>query len=118
MVRSLCVLLLLAAGLAADDGQQLLRLDHYVRVRSTVPAISGQAAQIYVREVALAASVLRQAAPAGRVVLFVHGAGTPAEVAFDVQYQDYSWMAYLAQAGFDVFAMDMTATAAPHARRP
>ena len=32
------------------------------------------------------------------MVLFVHGAGTPAEVAFDVPYQDYSWMAYLAQA--------------------
>jgi pimeloyl-ACP methyl ester carboxylesterase len=41
-------------------------------------------------------------------VLFVHGAGTPAEVAFDVPYQDYSWMEYLAQAGFDVFAVDMT----------
>jgi pimeloyl-ACP methyl ester carboxylesterase len=42
------------------------------------------------------------------VVLFIHGAGTPAEVAFDVPYKDYSWMAYLAKAGFDVFAMDMT----------
>jgi pimeloyl-ACP methyl ester carboxylesterase len=42
------------------------------------------------------------------VVLFVHGAGTPSEVAFDVPYQDYSWMAYLAAAGFDVFAMDTT----------
>jgi pimeloyl-ACP methyl ester carboxylesterase len=41
-------------------------------------------------------------------VLFIHGAGTPAEVAFDVPFQDYSWMAYLAQAGFDVFAMDTT----------
>jgi pimeloyl-ACP methyl ester carboxylesterase len=38
----------------------------------------------------------------------VHGAGTPAEVAFDVPYEDYSWMAYLAEAGFDVFSMDMT----------
>ena len=43
---------------------------------------------------------------ADRVVLFVHGAGTPAEVAFDVPYQDYSWMAYLAQAGFDTFSVD------------
>jgi pimeloyl-ACP methyl ester carboxylesterase len=41
-------------------------------------------------------------------VLFVHGAGTPAEVAFDVPYADYSWMAFLAAAGFDVFSMDMT----------
>jgi pimeloyl-ACP methyl ester carboxylesterase len=41
-------------------------------------------------------------------VLFVHGAGTPAEVAFDVPSGDYSWMAYLANAGFDVFSVDMT----------
>ena len=41
-------------------------------------------------------------------MLFVHGAGTPAEVSFDVPYKDYSWMAYLAKAGFDVFSMDMT----------
>ena len=41
-------------------------------------------------------------------MLFVHGAGTPAEVAFDVPHGDYSWMAYLANAGFDVFSMDTT----------
>ena len=41
-------------------------------------------------------------------MLFIHGAGTPAEVAFDVPYQDYSWMGYLARAGFDVFGMDMS----------
>jgi pimeloyl-ACP methyl ester carboxylesterase len=40
--------------------------------------------------------------------VFIHGAGTPAEVAFDVPYQDYSWMQYLADAGFDTFAMDVT----------
>jgi pimeloyl-ACP methyl ester carboxylesterase len=91
-----------------DDGQRLLSLDHYVRVRSTVPAISGQTTQIYVREVAQAGTALREGTLADRVILFVHGAGTPAEVAFDVPYQDYSWMGYLARAGFDVFAMDMT----------
>jgi len=42
------------------------------------------------------------------VVLFVHGAGTPAEVAFDAPAPGYSWMAYLAAAGFDVFSMDTT----------
>ena len=30
---------------------------------------------------------------ADKVVVFIHGAGTPAEVAFDVPYKDYSWMA-------------------------
>jgi pimeloyl-ACP methyl ester carboxylesterase len=56
----------------------------------------------------LAGTALRDAIPRDRVVLFVHGAGTPAEVAFDVPYEDYSWMAYLARAGYDVFSVDMT----------
>jgi acetyl esterase/lipase len=91
-----------------DDGERLLTLDHYVRLRSTVPAIAGQPAQIYLRERVKAATVLRAQTLRDRVVLFVHGAGTPAEVAFDVPYQDYSWMAYLARAGFDVFSIDET----------
>ena len=76
-----------------------------------MPAIAGQLAQIYVRERVQAGTALRassQSSLGDRVVLFVHGAGTPAEVAFDVPYQDYSWMAYLARAGFDVFSMDTT----------
>ena len=93
---------------AADDGEHLLTIDHYVPVRSTVPSVSGQITEIYVRERLQASAVLRATSMADRVVLFVHGAGTPAEVAFDVAYHDYSWMAYLAQAGFDVFAMDTT----------
>jgi pimeloyl-ACP methyl ester carboxylesterase len=99
--------LLLACWSLADDSARLLRVDHYVRVRSTVPAIAGQTSQIYVREVVQAGVALRGPAP-DRVALFVHGAGTPAEVAFDVPYQDYSWMAYLAHAGFDAFSMDMS----------
>lgn len=91
----------------ADDGQRLLRVDHYVRVRSEAPPLKGQLAQVYVREVVQAGVALRGGADAP-VVLFIHGAGTPAEVAFDVPYRDYSWMAYLAKAGYDVFAMDMT----------
>jgi pimeloyl-ACP methyl ester carboxylesterase len=86
----------------------LATIDHYVPVKSDVPVIAGQTAQLYVRERAYPAMVLRSASAAERVVLFIHGAGTPAEVAFDVPYADYSWMAYLAGAGFDVFSMDVT----------
>jgi pimeloyl-ACP methyl ester carboxylesterase len=100
--------LLIASVVAAEDSDQLLSVDHYVRVKSTVPSIAGQTAQLYVRERARAATPLRTANLADRVVLFVHGAGTPAEVAFDVSHQDYSWMAFLARAGFDVFSMDTT----------
>ncbi|HTC89078.1 MAG TPA: alpha/beta fold hydrolase [Bryobacteraceae bacterium] len=107
LVLSTAAVLLAASLSFADDSARLLRVDHYVRVHSTVPAINGQLAQIYVREVVQAGVALRGPAT-DRVVLFVHGAGTPAEVSFDVPYQDYSWMAYLAHAGFDTFSMDMT----------
>lgn len=96
-----------ARASAADDSQHLLTIDHFVRVKSTVPAIAGQEVPIYVRERVLAGVAVRGAAP-DRVALFVHGSGTPAEVAFDVPQPDYSWMAFLARAGFDVFAMDTT----------
>jgi pimeloyl-ACP methyl ester carboxylesterase len=97
-----------ASAASGDDSEKLLTIDHYVRVKSTVPAIAGQPAQIYVRERSEAGAVLRAPSMGDRVVVFVHGAGTPAEVSFDVPYADYSWMAYLAHAGFDVFAMDTT----------
>jgi pimeloyl-ACP methyl ester carboxylesterase len=63
---------------------------------------------LYLRERTQAGVALRGGASANRVVLFVHGAGTPAEVSFDVPYRDYSWMAFLAQAGYDVFSVDLT----------
>jgi pimeloyl-ACP methyl ester carboxylesterase len=70
--------------------------------------MAGQVAQLYVRERVLPGTIARSANLADRVILFVHGAGTPAEVSFDVPYQDYSWMAYLANAGYDVFSVDMS----------
>ena len=91
-----------------DDAEKLLTIDHYVRVKSTVPVIAGQTTQVYVRELVKAGTGLREGTINDRIVLFVHGAGTPAEVSFDVPFQDYSWMGYLARAGFDVFAMDET----------
>jgi len=102
------VLFVAACATTGDDGGRLVTIDHHVRVKSTAPAIAGQEAQIYVREVVRADKSGRAAAPSEGVVLFVHGAGTPAEVTFDVPYKDYSWMAYVAAAGFDAFSMDTT----------
>ena len=107
-IAAVCIVVGSLTLLRGDDGDRLLTIDHYVRVKSTVPAIAGQPAQLYVRERVVAGSALRGAVSPDRVVLFVHGAGTPAEVSFDLPYQDYSWMAYLARAGFDAFSVDMT----------
>src|SRR5882757_6191789 len=86
------------------QSDRLQTIDHYVRVHSTAPSMNGQFAQLYVRERASSRVLARGGAG---VVLFVHGAGTPAEVAFDVPSGDYSWMGYLADAGFDTFSVDM-----------
>lgn len=104
-------LIALLAALVAPTSQLIaqgtpLTVDHYVPVVSTAPSMDGQLAQIYVRERVLAGTALRSRGLEGRVVVFVHGAGTPAEVSFDPP--GASWMAFLAEAGYDVFSMDMT----------
>ncbi|MES2473353.1 MAG: alpha/beta fold hydrolase [Pseudomonadota bacterium] len=101
---------------AAGSAQAQETREHSVTVTSTVPAIAGQKVKLYLRERALP-QVLRRGA-GDKVVLFIHGAGTPAEVAFDVPYQDYSWMAYLAKAGYDVFSVDMTGYGRSHRPAP
>jgi pimeloyl-ACP methyl ester carboxylesterase len=103
---ALTVTIALSSAYRSED-TSLLTVDHYVKVRSAVPAMNGQIAQLYVRERVQPGTALRSASLTDRVVLFVHGAGTPAEVAFDAAHQDFSWMGYLARAGFDVFSVDM-----------
>jgi pimeloyl-ACP methyl ester carboxylesterase len=108
---ALGVFLAAPAGLAQGAAETVLKVDHFVPHVSTVPANAGQRVGLYVRE-RVTAEVAQTAAAApgsARVVLFVHGGFSPSPVAFDLDYKDYSWMAYLARAGFDVFAMVHTA---------
>ena len=79
-------------------------IDHKVPHISTVPANKGEQVQIFVREKVMTGDE-QKTRP---VVLMVHGGVSPSTLAFDVEHETYSWMAYLARAGFDVFAMDMT----------
>ena len=103
-----CAAGFLAQPVIGDDGDKILSVDHYVRLKSSVPVIAGQTAQMFVHERVKASTALRSPALNDRVVLFVHGGGTPSDVSFDISYDDYSWMGYLANAGFDVFSMDVT----------
>jgi len=104
---STCVALLSAPlSFAQDDSDQILTIDHYIQHVSTVPAIAGQHVQLYLRERVQAGTALRSVSSTP-VVLFVHGAGS-GSVGFDLRYEDYSWMAYVAQAGFDAFGLDLT----------
>jgi pimeloyl-ACP methyl ester carboxylesterase len=85
----------------------ILRTEHFVPVVSSVPSMTGSVSQVYVRE-RVSERVRNQNNLEGKVVLFIHGAGTPAEVGFDVPVPGFSWMEYLADKGLDVFSMDMT----------
>jgi pimeloyl-ACP methyl ester carboxylesterase len=74
-------------------------IDHSVPHLSTERANKGSRVSLFVRE--------RRGTPLGPVVLLVHGRSAAAVPSFDLEYRDYSWMVYLADAGFDVFAMDL-----------
>ncbi|HET9868407.1 MAG TPA: alpha/beta fold hydrolase, partial [Nitrospira sp.] len=98
----------------ADDGGgdgddlEILAVEHWVPHVSSVPANQGEAVELFVRERLKASDKdkFQTNPPEGKVVLFVHGGSTPSVPAFDLDYEDYSWMKYLAKAGFDVFSMD------------
>ena len=75
MRRLLVLIALTPALLRADDSERILTLDHFVRVKSTVPAIAGETAQIYVRERVQAGRALRGIA-AGERNYLAAGIGT------------------------------------------
>ena len=42
-----------------------------------------------------------------KIILYVHGATYPAETAFDLKLDGFSWMDYIAQRGYDVYLVDV-----------
>src|SRR5688572_23788409 len=74
-------------------------IDHFVPHISTAHANEGARVSLFVRE--------RRGDPQGPPVLLVHGRSAAAVPSFDLDYLDYSWMDYLADAGFDAFAVDL-----------
>jgi len=90
--------------------KHLLTANHYVPNETIAPGFDdGQVFLLHVRE-----KVSKKIAEdfenwdaEGNVVLFVHGATIPSVVLFDADYKTYNWMAYLADAGLDVFAVEM-----------
>lgn len=87
--------------------EPIVTIDRFVPHVSTVPANLGQTVGLFVREKA-PASVQLAPSLKPQVVLFIHGGYSPSVVAYDLDYKDYSFMAALARAGFDAFAMTHT----------
>ena len=86
-----------------DGHERILTIDHFVPHISSVPTNEGERVELFVRE------RFRRGRQHNRpVVLMVHTSSQSTVPAFDLRFEDYSWMAFLARAGFDVFAMDLT----------
>jgi len=84
----------------------MITTDRFVTHISTVPATRGQTVGLFLREKVLESTLAAGGAP--HVVFMVHGGFAPSTVAYDLNYRDYSFMAALARAGFDVFALSHT----------
>ena len=89
-------------------GDRLLTIDRFVPHVSTVPANLGRTVGLHLREKVLASSLDNTGRAKPPVVLFLHGGYSPSVIAYDFDYRDYSWMAQLARAGYDVFALTHT----------
>ena len=85
-----------------DEGQGVvLTIDHAVPVISKVPANAGQEVKLFVRERVRANQTPRKA------VLMVHGRSFPVLAGFALDVESYDWSRALADAGFDVFLVDL-----------
>ncbi len=100
--------MLVGCATTPPAGDALVSSDHWVQHVSTVPANAGQKVGIFLRQKAAASVLDAQRSRRGRVVLFVHGGTVPAVPDYDLEYKTYNWMAYLARAGFNVYAMDQS----------
>jgi pimeloyl-ACP methyl ester carboxylesterase len=87
---------------------EIVAIDSFVTHVSTVPANEGKTVGLFLREKALASTLASAATRKPHVVLMVHGGFGPSIVAYDLAYRDYSFMAQLARAGYDVFTFSHT----------
>lgn len=87
---------------------KVLAFDHFVPHVSTVPANAGEEVHLYLRERVRPGFQGRAHNEQPQAVLFIPGGATASVPAYDLSFEDYSWMAYLARAGLDVFAVDLT----------
>ena len=97
-----------AADPALPQQAVVLAVDHLVPHISTVPANAGTAVELQLRERVRPGVEGRARGVADPAVLFVPGSATATVPAYDLPFSDYSWMAHLARAGLDTFALDPT----------
>ncbi len=84
-----------------DTAAKVLTIDHAVPIISTVPANMGQTVELFVRE------RVRAKGDARKAVLMLHGFSVPVLPGSGLGVDRYDWSLELAEAGFDVFMVDL-----------
>jgi pimeloyl-ACP methyl ester carboxylesterase len=102
MFRACIIAVLLSLtlpGCAVIEPRSPMLVTEEFKVQSPAPGI-----ELYVRNKHPAATV---AYPSNRIALFIHGATFPSESTFDLTLGGVSWMDYIAEAGYDVYLVDV-----------
>jgi pimeloyl-ACP methyl ester carboxylesterase len=108
LLAAASILALAPCALAQESARnEITSSDLFAPHVSTLAANPGQQVGLHLHR-AVAAQPSGNVSPADRVVLFVHGATMPGTPAFAFNFKDYSWMGFLARAGFDAWAIDMS----------
>jgi pimeloyl-ACP methyl ester carboxylesterase len=95
---ALAVALLLCPGLSAVGAPSKIAVEEFM-----IPAVD-PGIKLYIRN---KHPKHMKAVPAGKILLFVHGATYPSETAFDLRLNGLSWMDYIARHGYDVYLVDV-----------
>ncbi|MCB9233711.1 MAG: alpha/beta fold hydrolase [Bacteroidia bacterium] len=96
------ILLLLAQSLSA----QIVQINRYLPFQTSLPSDSGATFQLFLEEKVDSFLLDTSNTMEGKVVLLLHDGASPSSPLFDLAYQDYSWMNYLAFRSLDVFSVD------------
>jgi len=107
LVASLLVISNIGSVVASDT---FITVDHSVDHQSIDSFYSRNnldpSVTLHVREVVVEGGI-ESASASGKVIVLVHGATFPANVAFDLNFENASLMRALASRGWDVFALDL-----------
>ncbi|QSJ15503.1 alpha/beta hydrolase [Nostoc sp. UHCC 0702] len=99
----------IAPAVQIVQASNVVAIEHYISHKTTVPGFEGKNFKLHVREkVKKSIANNSQWNRDGKVVLFIHGYSISGVPTFDLDYKNYSWMNYLAERGFDTFAIDLT----------
>ena len=105
-----CVILGLASSaIAAGPKEKIRTIDHGVPHVSTAPVNAGEEVLLFLRERVKLKLLKNETEVRGArgAVLFVHGGSVPVVPGMDFGFKDYGWGTAVAEAGYDVFLLDL-----------